>query len=70
MKNQRERIYNYMASNGSITPMECFEKLKITKLSTRIGEMKREGIKIADEMVTTDKSRYKKYWLEETRNPA
>lgn len=32
MKNQREWIYNYMVSHGSITPMECFEKLRITKL--------------------------------------
>ena len=64
METQHQRIYNYMKSHGSITPMECFEALRITKLSTRIGEMKRQGIRIADEMVYGKTSRYKRYWLE------
>lgn len=31
---------------GSISPMEAFADLGETKLSTRIGEMKRRGIEI------------------------
>ena len=42
--NQKERIINYMKNNGSITPMEAFSELGITKLSTRISEMTREGV--------------------------
>lgn len=61
---QHQKIYNYMKQHGSITPMECFEVLKITKLATRIGEMKREGTRIGSEMVQTEQSRYKRYWLE------
>ena len=45
--NQRERIYNYMKEHGSITSLECSDKLRITKLTTRLSEMRREGIKIA-----------------------
>lgn len=38
---QHEKIRNYIETHGSITPMEAFEKLHITKLSTRICEMDR-----------------------------
>ena len=65
MNNQQQRIYGYMAQNGSITPMEAFRYLAITKLSTRIGEMKREGIRIGSEMVYGKDSRYMRYWLED-----
>lgn len=46
MKQQHERILQYMDAHGSITPMEAFSELGITKLSTRIGEMIESGIKI------------------------
>lgn len=43
---QKERIYQYMVTFGSITPMEAFSDLGITKLSTRIGEMIADGKRI------------------------
>ena len=46
MKPQHERILQYMDVHGSITPMEAFSELGITKLSTRVGEMIASGIKI------------------------
>ena len=49
---QRERILAFLEENGSITPMEAFNKLKITKLSTRISEMRADGIGIDGEMVS------------------
>ena len=64
MNNQQAKIYSYMKTNGSITPMECFEHLKITKLATRIGEMKREGVRIGSEMEKSGDAWYKRYWLE------
>ena len=36
---QHDRIKQYMKDFGSITPMQAFADLGITKLSTRIGEM-------------------------------
>ena len=45
-KNQRKQIWAYMLKYGSITKMEGYEKLKITKVDTRISEMLREGYKI------------------------
>ena len=47
MKPQHERILQYMDVHGSITPMEAFSELGITKLSTRIGEMIASGISIS-----------------------
>ena len=46
MKNQRERIVNYMEEFGSITPLEAFQDLGITKLATRISELIRDGVAI------------------------
>lgn len=47
---QQQRIYAFMEEHGSITPMDAFSKLGITKLSTRIGEMMRKGIDIEKTM--------------------
>lgn len=50
MGKQHERILQYLDEFGSITPMEAFSDLGITKLSTRIGEMIRNGVKIEKTM--------------------
>lgn len=55
--NQKERIINYMKTNGSITPMEAFSELGVTKLATRISEMTREGIEVDRQMIK-GKNRY------------
>jgi hypothetical protein len=46
-----------MEDFGSISTMEAFRDLGITKLSTRIGEMIQNGEKIAKKMEQT-KNRY------------
>lgn len=66
---QHQRIHDYMSKYGSITPMTAFEELGITKLSTRIGEMRRNGFKIGSAMVHGqnrfgDRVDYMRYWLE------
>ena len=66
--NQRTKIWKYLCCHPEgITPYEAFLHLKITKLSTRIGEMIREGYEIRKSMeykVTDDGSRerYMRYW--------
>lgn len=44
--NQRERIVDYMERFGSISPLDAFKDLGITKLATRVGELRREGVAI------------------------
>lgn len=56
---QREAIINYIEDFGSITPMQAFADLGITKLATRISEMRKDGMKFKIEMVST-KNRYGK----------
>ena len=41
---QQRAILWYIYAYGSISPMEAFSDLNITKLSTRISEMKTLGI--------------------------
>ncbi len=43
---QHSRIIEYMKKYGSITTLEAFTDLGITKLTTRISEMRKLGIRI------------------------
>lgn len=70
--NQHERIYHYMKDFGSITPIQAFTDLGITKLATRISEMKRKGIPIESQMIKVknrygDKTEVMKYSLGEEK---
>lgn len=40
---QCDKIVNYIKEFGSITPLDAFRDLGITKLATRISEMRRNG---------------------------
>ena len=67
---QHERIIEYMRLFGSITPMQAFIDLGITKLSTRIGELIRDGYDIEKEKVTArnrfgEKCSFMRYTLKE-----
>lgn len=55
--NQYDRIINYINEFGSITPIDAFADLGITKLSTRIGEMSRNGIEFEKRYVKS-RNRY------------
>ena len=46
MTRQQERILVYMEACGGITPLEAFAELGVTKLATRVSELRREGIPI------------------------
>lgn len=64
---QKERIIDYIRLHGSITTMEAFSNLHITRLSARIEELKKDGYKIHCTIVTkpgTDgRVRYGRYSL-------
>ena len=56
---QKELILNYIADFGSITPLEAFSDLGVTKLATRISEMRKDGMQF--KIVTVKgKNRYGK----------
>lgn len=54
---QKQLILDYIADFGSITPMEAYSDLGITKLATRISEMRKEGRQFKIEQVK-GKNRY------------
>ena len=56
---QREQILEYIKAFGSITPMQAFSDLGVTKLATRISEMRKKGMEFKIEQVT-GKNRYGK----------
>ena len=65
---QHERIKDYMIRFGSISPMEAFADLGITKLATRISEMIRDGEDIVKHAETGknrfgEKTHYTRYTL-------
>ena len=65
---QGERIVKYMQDYGTITPMEAFADLGITKLATRVSELRQAGVQIKKEPVKAknrygDDIRYMRYSL-------
>lgn len=61
---QHQQILNYLNRYGSITPMEAFANLGITKLATRVSELKKAGYSFVQEMVyITDNSLCRKCYM-------
>lgn len=46
---QQFSILAFICANGSITPMDAYSELWITKLATRVSEMKAMGIRFDQE---------------------
>ena len=70
---QKQAILEYLNRFGEISPMDAFADLGITKLATRISEMKKDGLCFKTETIKS-KNRigktvhYCKYKLEEQEN--
>lgn len=63
---QRDRVLKYIQDFGSITTMQAFQDLGITRLSARIYELKENGYAIKTETVEGknrygEKVRYSRY---------
>lgn len=43
---QNEKVLQFLKDNGSITSMDAFNKLRITRLSARIFDLRKMGYKI------------------------
>lgn len=68
---QKQRVRIYIERYGSISPLEAFQDLGITKLATVIGYLKREdGLKVYQRFIKTENRfgetvYYMRYWLKE-----
>jgi len=67
---QHSAIIHWMQEHGSITTYEAFMELGITKLTTRISELRRAGYNIRHQTYSGlnkygKLTTYNRYWLEE-----
>lgn len=66
---QKDKVRTYIERYGSISPLEAFQDLGITKLATVIGYLKREdGLKVYQRFIKTENRfgetvYYMRYWL-------
>lgn len=51
---QAQRIENYINDFGAITPIDAFRDLGITKLATRISEMKKSGYRFSQKWIKSE----------------
>lgn len=54
---QRVRVLQYMKQHGSITSMEAFEKLNITRLAAVISLLKLDGV-VVKTTIKLDRNEY------------
>ena len=72
---QQQRILKYIEDFGSITTLEGFTELGISKLTTRISEIRASGVKILDKTESSKNrwgeiTHYKRYFFEKNeQNP-
>lgn len=67
---QTDRIIRHMQEYGSITPVEALQEYGIMRLASRICDIKRAGIAVEKETVTSknrygEPVRYARYSLKE-----
>lgn len=65
---QAQRIKDYIRQFGSITPLDAFRDLGITKLATRVSEMRAAGEQIESDWMEVEnrfgeKVKFKRYRL-------
>lgn len=68
--NQKTKVLKYMKEYGSITSLEAMKDLGVSRLASRINELRNEGIEIDDVYLESknrfgEKVRYKKYFLKD-----
>jgi len=49
---QNDRVYEYLTEHGTITSLEAITELGVTRLASRINDLKRTGHEITGQMIT------------------
>lgn len=60
-RTQKQDIIDYLRCNGSITRMEAFDRLGVCELSSRIGELEREGYRFNREWLDGEATNGRKW---------
>ena len=72
---QHQKILDYINEHGSITTLEASDKLRITKLTTRISELRAQGVDIIGihesyKSESGEVSHYNRYFLNKNAETA
>lgn len=63
---KKMKVFNYMKSHEYITSMDAFREFNATRLASIICDMRKHGILIRTEMVSSDNGApYARYYLGE-----
>lgn len=65
---KEKKILEYLYFGGTLTTLECVEKFRTTKLSTRVSEWRTEGHNIQDMWEEHDGGRHKRYFIGKANN--
>lgn len=67
MITQKELVFKYIQTNGTITSMDAFRKLNIIDLQSNVRNLRNDGIAVLGEWVTNRKTkkRYVVYALKQ-----
>lgn len=57
MVSQKKMVLDYIEEFGSITPIDAFRDLGVTRLAAKVFELKKEGHDI-DKVIETGKNRF------------
>lgn len=65
---QKEKVLNYIQAHGSITPLEAFTQLDVTRLAAVVYDLRADGHEVVTQDVESknrygDVARYAKYTM-------
>lgn len=62
MKSQNEKIKNYLLKGKKLTPLQALRMFGCFRLSGRIYDLKKEGLKIKTDLVKRNKKVFAQYY--------
>ena len=65
---QNKKLIAYLTEHGSITTIEAFGKLNITRLAAKIYELEHLGYEISRETIRNGRDWYVRYYLRGEEN--
>lgn len=63
MKSQNTKIFNYLATGKSLTPIQALNKFGCFRLASRINDLRKQGHIIFTDSVTKNKKTFASYTL-------
>lgn len=62
-ESQHDAILNHLRKGFTITPLDALSEFGCMRLASRIHEIRQEGVKVNDKVITSGNARFKAYWI-------